>query len=210
MPQETPFDTTPAGAVALVEVWQLTSAAVIADAMCKAAPVELLGLEINHLGAVLIKVAGETGAAENARETGDEWAERLGVRVASTLIPRFASEAGWLVRNKPQSLGLLRSRSMYLPDRDPATEQRASLGMVETFGFVPAVAAMDEMLKAASVRALCVEKIGAAHVSMWVTGDIADAEASVDAGKGVAESFDALKASYVIARPDPLILRVFG
>ena len=210
MPQEHPFDVAPVGAVALVEVWHLTSAAVIADAMCKAAPVELLGLEINHLGAVLIKAAGETGAAESALRAGEGWAERLGVKVGATLIPRFASEAGWLVRNKSQSLGLLRSRAMYLPDREPEEMFPASLGMVETFGFVPAVAAMDEMLKAASVVALCVEKIGAAHVSMWVKGDVADTEASVETGRAVAESFESLKASYVIARPDPVLWRIFG
>ena len=199
----------PPFSVALVEVWNLTSAVFIADAMLKAAPVLLAGLEINHLGAMIIKVVGETGAVQSAHESGRTMADSLDVTVGTTVIPGFSAEADWLIHCKPQVLGLLRSRAQILPDQSAPTDTPQALGMVETVGFVPAVAVADTMLKAADVALVTQEKIGAARVSMLVRGEVSAVAASTEAGARVAESFSALRAHHVIARPDPAILSLF-
>ena len=199
----------PSFSTALVEVWNLTSAVFIADAMVKAAAVQLAGLEINHLGAMIIKVTGETGSVQSAHDVGREWADRLDVTVGSTVIPAFNGDADWLIHCRPQVLGLLRSRAQILPDQCDPTTDPPSLGMVETAGFVPAVAAADEMLKAADVELVTQEKIGAARVSMLVAGSVAAVEASVEAGTRTAETFSALRAHHIIPRPDTTVMKLF-
>jgi ethanolamine utilization protein EutM len=57
------------------------------------------------------------------------------------------------------------------------------------------------MLKAANVEVVGKEKIGAAHVTVMVRGDVAAVRAAIDAGRAAAEKVGKVVAAHVIARP---------
>lgn len=78
-----------------------------------------------------------------------------------------------------------------------------ALGMIETYGLVPAVEAADAMLKAAEVRLLERTFVKGGLVTITVTGDVAAVKASVDAGAAAAARLGAhaLVTQHVIPRP---------
>ena len=57
-----------------------------------------------------------------------------------------------------------------------------ALGMVETKGLVAMIEAADAMVKAANVRLIGKEQIGAAYVTVMVRGDVGAVKAATDAG----------------------------
>lgn len=76
-----------------------------------------------------------------------------------------------------------------------------ALGMVETIGEVGAIEAADAMVKAANVRLIGKEKIGAGYVTVMVRGDVGAVKAAVDAGAAAAGRVGELKSVHVIPRP---------
>lgn len=80
-----------------------------------------------------------------------------------------------------------------------------ALGMIETYGLVPAIEAADAMLKAAEVRLLERDFVKGGIVTIIVTGDVAAVKASVDAGAAAASRLgeNALRSQHVIPRPHP-------
>ena len=75
-------------AIGMIETRGLTAAIEAADAMLKAADVELVGTEKIGSGLVTVIVKGEVGAVKAATESGREAASRLGELVAVHVIPR--------------------------------------------------------------------------------------------------------------------------
>jgi len=78
---------------------------------------------------------------------------------------------------------------------------KEALGLVETKGLIGAVEAADAMVKAANVRLLGKEKIGAGYVTVMVRGDVGAVKASVDAGASAAKRVGELVSVHVIPRP---------
>lgn len=78
-----------------------------------------------------------------------------------------------------------------------------ALGMIETYGLVPAIEAADAMLKAAEVRLLERTFVKGGLVTITVTGDVAAVKASVDAGAAAAARLGdrCLVTQHVIPRP---------
>jgi len=74
--------------IGLVETRGLTASIEAADAMLKAADVELVGTEKIGSGLVTVIVTGEVGAVKAATEAGSEAASRVGELVAVHVIPR--------------------------------------------------------------------------------------------------------------------------
>ena len=74
--------------IGLIETRGLTASIEAADAMLKAADVELLGTEKIGSGLVTVMVTGEVGAVKAATEAGQEAASRIGELVAVHVIPR--------------------------------------------------------------------------------------------------------------------------
>lgn len=74
--------------IGLIETRGLTASIKAADAMLKAADVELLGTEKIGSGLVTVMVTGEVGAVKAATEAGQEAASRIGELVAVHVIPR--------------------------------------------------------------------------------------------------------------------------
>ena len=74
--------------IGLIETRGLTASIEAADAMLKAADVELLGTEKIGSGLVTVMVTGEVGAVKAATEAGQEAASRIGELVAVHVVPR--------------------------------------------------------------------------------------------------------------------------
>ena len=76
-----------------------------------------------------------------------------------------------------------------------------ALGMVETKGLVGAIEAADAMVKAANVKLIGKEKIGAGYVTVMVRGDVGAVKAATDAGAAAAQRVGELVSVHVIPRP---------
>jgi microcompartment protein CcmL/EutN len=76
------------GALGMIETRGLTAAIEAADAMLKAAEVEIVGSEKIGSGLVSVIVTGDVGAVKAATEVGAEAAQRVGELVAVHVIPR--------------------------------------------------------------------------------------------------------------------------
>jgi len=77
----------------------------------------------------------------------------------------------------------------------------AALGMVETKGLIGSIEAADAMVKAANVRLIGKERIGAGYVTVRVRGDVGAVKAATDAGASAAARVGELVSVHVIPRP---------
>jgi microcompartment protein CcmL/EutN len=75
-------------ALGLIETKGLVACIEAADAMCKAANVELIGYENVGSGLVTVMVKGDVGAVKAAVDSGVESAQRIGEVVTSLVIAR--------------------------------------------------------------------------------------------------------------------------
>ena len=75
-------------ALGMVETRGLVAAIEAADAMLKAANVQLIGTEKISSGLVSVMVRGDVGAVKAAVEAGNANAQRLGEVIATHVIPR--------------------------------------------------------------------------------------------------------------------------
>ena len=76
-----------------------------------------------------------------------------------------------------------------------------ALGMIETKGYVAALAAADAMVKAANVTIVSREEVGDGLVSVVVRGDVGAVKASTEAGAETASTVGELVSVHVIPRP---------
>lgn len=75
-------------ALGIIETRGLVAAIEAADAMLKAANVQLVGTEKIGSGLVSVMVRGDVGAVKSAVEAGSANAGRLGEIIATHVIPR--------------------------------------------------------------------------------------------------------------------------
>ncbi|MBF0407480.1 MAG: ethanolamine utilization microcompartment protein EutM [Candidatus Riflebacteria bacterium] len=76
-----------------------------------------------------------------------------------------------------------------------------ALGMIETKGLTALIEATDAMVKAANVRLVGWQQIGAGYVTAFVRGDVAAVKAATDAGAAAAKKIGELICVHVIPRP---------
>ncbi len=76
-----------------------------------------------------------------------------------------------------------------------------ALGMIETKGFVAALAAADAMVKAANVTIVSREEVGDGLVSVVIRGDVGAVKAATEAGAETASQVGELVSVHVIPRP---------
>ena len=76
-----------------------------------------------------------------------------------------------------------------------------ALGMIETKGYVAALAAADAMVKAANVTIVSREEVGDGLVAVVVRGDVGAVKAATDAGAVAAEKAGEVVSVHVIPRP---------
>ncbi|MBI9090856.1 MAG: BMC domain-containing protein [Desulfobacterium sp.] len=85
-----------------------------------------------------------------------------------------------------------------------------ALGLVETFGLVPAIEGADAAVKSADVELRALEMIGAGLITIVIVGDISAVSAAVDAGKAAAEQLGTVLSTTVIGRTGEGLETVLG
>jgi len=76
-----------------------------------------------------------------------------------------------------------------------------AIGMIETKGYVAALAAADAMVKAANVTLVGRQEVGDGLVAVTVVGDVGAVKAATEAGAETASSVGELVSVHVIPRP---------
>lgn len=76
-----------------------------------------------------------------------------------------------------------------------------AIGMIETRGYVPSLAAADAMVKAANVEIISKNEVGGGLVSVVVKGDVGAVKAATEAGSEAANQIGEVVAVHVIPRP---------
>lgn len=76
-----------------------------------------------------------------------------------------------------------------------------ALGMIEVYGYLAAVEALDSALKAANVSLLDVTLVKGGLVTVLVTGDVGAVKAAMDASKSAAGRVGTVVSVHVIPRP---------
>jgi len=84
-----------------------------------------------------------------------------------------------------------------------------ALGLIETKGYIAAIAATDAMAKAANITLAGQVQIGNAFVTTFVRGDVGSVRAAVDAGAQAAAANGELVSAHVIPRPERDVLETF-
>ncbi|MGH8986041.1 MAG: BMC domain-containing protein [Acidimicrobiia bacterium] len=85
-----------------------------------------------------------------------------------------------------------------------------ALGMIETKGYVAALAAADAMVKAANVHIVSRQEVGDGLVAVVVKGDVGAVRASTEAGAETASQVGEVVSVHVIPRPHEELGQHFG
>ncbi len=173
-----------AKALGFLETRGMAAQVAAADAMVKAAEVEVCGRHGVGSGWVTVLVEGEVAAVETALRAGREEASRYGEVVAAEVVAR------------PEGLEGMPHRAGQ--DR-PVGPQ--ALGLLETRGLTPLLEGADAMSKAASVSLAGWSAIGGALVHAVVRGDVAAVQTAIESGKQAALQAGEVHAALVIPHP---------
>jgi ethanolamine utilization protein EutM len=84
-----------------------------------------------------------------------------------------------------------------------------ALGMIETKGYVAALAAADAMVKAANVTIVGRAEVGDGLMAVTIVGDVGAVKAATEAGAETAGQVGELVSVHVIPRPNPELGRHF-
>ena len=76
-----------------------------------------------------------------------------------------------------------------------------AIGMIETRGYVPALASADAMVKAANVEIVSRNEVGGGLVSVVIKGDVGAVKAATEAGSEAASQIGEVVAVHVIQQP---------
>jgi len=89
-------------ALGMIETKGLVGAIEAADAMVKAAKVELIGKEHVGGGLVTVMVRGDVGAVKAATDAGAAAAQRVGELISVHVIPRPHSDLEFILPKRPE------------------------------------------------------------------------------------------------------------
>lgn len=165
-----------------------------ADAMVKAAAVDLKGWAFIGGALTHLIVRGDVASVETAVAAGRRAAEDAGEVYATLVIPNPEVGLGPLLPP-----GILR-------DVAPA----GALGVLETTGYVGAVVGGDAIVKAASVEVLPLRIGSGGRIVALIRGDLDAVQAAVEVGAEAARAAGELNSARVISRPDPVVMACFG
>ena len=181
-------------AIGLLETQGLTPLVAGADAMLKAAQVELGGWAFIGGALCHAPIFGDVAAVQTALEVGRQAAERIGTVYATLVLPQPSEGLGPL-----------------LPPA-PAIEPRSTgaLGLIETIGYASVVGSADAMLKAADVQVERLSIGSGGRIAALATGHLDDVQAAVRVGAEAATALSELDASAVVSRPDPALVARFA
>jgi len=169
--------------IGLIELTSIASGFQVADAMLKAADVELVLSRSICSGKYMVLIAGDVAGVDAAVGAGS----RAG---GGTVIDSF------VIPNVHQSLFPALSGAVTL-------EKLEALGIIESFSVAALLEAADAAAKAANVRLLEIRLAMALGGKAFVTltGDVAAVQAAVDAGAAVVAAKGLLVNRVVIPSP---------
>lgn len=179
-------------ALALVETQGMVPAIYAADSMLKAADVELVGYENVGSTLVTIIVQGDVAACQASAEAGVAAAAAVGKLTAHNVMPRPERGVNAIVET-------------HAIEALPGAKLKA-LGMIETFGIVFVLEAVDAMIKSSGVELIGYENVASGYISVLVEGDVSACQTAVNAGVLAVERMGAhVYSSAVIPSPHPQI-----
>jgi carbon dioxide concentrating mechanism protein CcmO len=190
-----------------IEAPFLSISAMLAQEAANAADVRILGFEATGNENILIRLAGDVSQVRAALDAAESLAPKLGATITTGTIPRPAAGFDPMIHFPNANNPLYGGRDQLLPTDYPAnpnapkTMKPQAIGILETQGLTAILEATDAMLKAADVKLVGKEKIGAAYVTVVISGDVAAVSAAIDAGKHAVGSLGKVIAAHVIARP---------
>ena len=202
--------------LALIEVLGLAPALVIADHALKAANVDIVGVEGNAGTDSLIKLVGAAADVARALEAATAVATEMNAKYTAKVILRFSDSVKVPFIVTPQEYSPITCGFLHMLPRADSGDVNSStkgksmqaIGMLETQGLVAVIEGADAMLKSANVELIGKEKIGAAHVTIMVRGDVAAVKAAVEAGKAAADKVGKVVSAHVIARPHEALAKL--
>ena len=172
-------------ALGMIELNSIPKGIESADAMLKAANVELTTAQATCPGKYIAVVSGDVGAVKASVQAGAEIAGQN--LIEQIVIPNV----------HPQVLKAVAACTNI--------ETRAAVGIIETFSLAAAVVAADYAVKAANIELVEV-RLGrglGGKSFIIMTGDVAAVKASVQAAEEVEEVKGLLSGSVVIPSPHP-------
>lgn len=175
-------------AVGCVESSSIARGIEAADAMLKAAAVQLLACNPVCPGKYIIMVGGLTAEVQSAVRAGEAVASDT--LVDTTVIPRI----------HPQVIEAFTAAT--------APEQVAAIAMIETFSLVASVLAGDAAVKAARVDLLEIRlarALGGKAYALW-TGEVSAVRAALEAGERAARENGLMLGATLIPAPHPDLL----
>jgi carbon dioxide concentrating mechanism protein CcmO len=191
-----------------IEAPFLSISAMLAQEAANAADVRILGFEATGNENILIRLAGDVSQIRAALDAAECLAPELGVESITTgTIPRPDAGFDPMIHFPNANNPLYGGRDQLLPTdypanpNTPANMKPQAIGILETQGLTAILEATDAMLKAADVKLVGKEKIGAAYVTVIVRGDVAAVTAAIQAGQAAVGNLGKVIAAHIIARP---------
>ena len=186
----------PSQAMGLIETLGMVPAIYGADAMLKAADVQLFSYENVGSTLVTIMVKGDVAAVRASVAAGKAAASSIGKLTAFNVMPRPVRGVGEIAR-------------VHSVLDEPVEPRLRSLALIETFGIVYVLEAADAMAKAADVEIIGYENVASGYISVLTQGDVAACKTAVEAGVKAVQAMDAsVYSSCVIATPHPDLVKM--
>lgn len=196
--------------LAIVETHSLGVALVIADRVAKGAQVAIAGVEGSAGTDVIVKYVGDAANVQRAAEIAEEIAQSMQAKVVTAVRTNYIDPPRAPMVFTKQEYSPINDGNLHMLPHEGVTGVNImqALGLLETQGLVAVIEGADAMMKAANVELVGKEKIGAAHVTIMVRGDVAAVKAAIDAGKAAAEKVGKVVAAHVIARPHEALAKL--
>jgi microcompartment protein CcmL/EutN len=194
-------------ALGFIEAPFLSISAMLAQEAATAADVHILGFESTGNEYLIVRLTGDVSQVRAALDAAEKLAPQLGASIITGTIHRPAEGFDPMIHFPNANNPLYGGRDQFLPADYPTNPDSSNhmkpkaIGILETQGLTAILEATDAMLKAADVKLVGKEKIGAAYVTVVVSGDVAAVSAAIEAGKQAVGPLGKVIAGHVIARP---------
>ncbi len=182
-------------AIGVLEMRGMAGLMAATDAMLKDADVAVCGRHGIGSGWVTVIICGDVAAVESALRAGQEGAAGHGEPVRAQVIPRPVRT---LADTMPHAaVGRIEAAA------------RPAVGVLETQGLTPLIAAADVMVKSAAVTLGGWAFIGGALCHGCVEGDVAAVQTAIQAGREAAASVGTVYDILVLPQPDAGLAALF-
>ena len=179
-------------AIGLISTRSFPAIVGTADMMLKSAAVSLVGYEKVGSGYCTAVIRGRFSDVRLAVAAGAEIAAQMDELISQSVIPRPLANLDAILPISRRLLAQVTGKNKL---------SNLAIGLLETRGFPPMVAAMDAMLKSAEIHVASYEKTGSGLCTAIIRGTVSNVTFALDAGMAAAEAVGELRSIMVIPRP---------